>query len=91
MSGERAGGSGDVGVIVAVKRLAAAKTRLAPVFSPSTRMQIVLAMLLDTLTAAAEAESVHSITVVTPDDVAAAAAAAVGRRRPARPHPAGPP
>ena len=78
MSGERAGGLGDVGVIVAVKRLAAAKTRLAPVFSPSTRMQIVLAMLLDTLTAAAEAEWVHSITVVTPDDVAAAAALQLG-------------
>jgi 2-phospho-L-lactate/phosphoenolpyruvate guanylyltransferase len=78
MSGERAGGLGDVGVIVAVKHLAAAKTRLAPVFSPSRRSQIVLAMLLDTLTAAAEAEGVRSITVVTPDDVAGGAALQLG-------------
>ena len=74
MSGARAGGPGDVGVIVAVKRLAAAKTRLAPVFSPSSRVEVVLAMLLDTLTAAVKAEWVHSITVVTADDLAAAAA-----------------
>jgi 2-phospho-L-lactate guanylyltransferase len=78
MSGARAGGPGDVGVIMAVKRLAVAKTRLAPVFSPFTREQFVLAMLVDTLTAAARVESVHSITVVTPDDVAATAAAGLG-------------
>jgi 2-phospho-L-lactate/phosphoenolpyruvate guanylyltransferase len=78
MSGARAGGPGDVGVIMAVKRLAVAKTRLAPVFSPSTRERVVLAMLVDTLSAAARVESVRSITVVTPDDVAAAAAAGLG-------------
>jgi 2-phospho-L-lactate/phosphoenolpyruvate guanylyltransferase len=78
MSGGRAGGRGDVGVIVAVKRLAAAKTRLAPVLSPSAREQVVLAMLVDTLTAAARVEAVHSVTVITPDDVAAAAAAQAG-------------
>jgi 2-phospho-L-lactate guanylyltransferase len=78
MSGARAGGPGDVGVIIAVKRLAVAKTRLAPVFSPSTREKFVLAMLIDTLSAAAQVESVRSITVVTPDDVAAAAAAGLG-------------
>ncbi len=78
MSGARTGGFGDVGVIVAVKRLAAAKTRLAPVFSPSARENVVLAMLVDTLTAAARAADVHSITVVTPDDVAAEAAAGLG-------------
>ena len=78
MSGARAGGPGDVGVIVAVKRLSAAKTRLAPLFSPSTREQVVLAMLIDTLSAAAQVQSVHSVTVVTPDDVAAAAAAELG-------------
>jgi 2-phospho-L-lactate guanylyltransferase len=78
MSGARAGGPGDVGVIIAVKRLAVAKTRLAPVFSPSTRKNFVLAMLIDTLSAAARVESVRSITVVTPDDVAAAAAAGLG-------------
>ena len=44
--------AGDVALIVAVKRLAAAKTRLAPVFSARTRETVVLAMLIDTLTAA---------------------------------------
>jgi 2-phospho-L-lactate guanylyltransferase len=69
---------GDVGLIIAVKRLAAAKTRLAPMFSASTRENIVLAMLIDTLTAAARVTAVRGITVVTPDDVAAAAAAKLG-------------
>lgn len=78
MSGGRAGGPGDVGVIVAVKRLATAKTRLAPVFSPSEREQVVLAMLIDTLTAASQVDTVRSVTVITPDDVAAAAAAQTG-------------
>ena len=58
MSGSRADAEGDVGLIVAVKRLAAAKTRLAPVFSAPTREKVVLAMLVDTLTAAAEVRSV---------------------------------
>ncbi len=59
MSGTRADGAGagdsssDVALIVAVKRLAAAKTRLAPVFSAGTRENVVLAMLIDTLSAAA--------------------------------------
>ncbi|HEY1442254.1 MAG TPA: 2-phospho-L-lactate guanylyltransferase, partial [Mycobacterium sp.] len=41
MTGTRADGAGenatDVALIIAVKRLAAAKTRLAPVFSARTR------------------------------------------------------
>ncbi|BBY07831.1 2-phospho-L-lactate guanylyltransferase [Mycobacterium noviomagense] len=78
MSGTRADGHGDVGLIVAVKRLAVAKTRLAPIFSRQTREAVVLAMLIDTLTAAAAVESVRSITVITPDDAAAAAAAELG-------------
>jgi 2-phospho-L-lactate/phosphoenolpyruvate guanylyltransferase len=78
MSGTGARGPGDVGVIVAVKRLAAAKTRLAPVFSARNRANVVLAMLLDTLSAAAHVEALHSVTVITPDDVAAAAAAELG-------------
>ncbi|MDT5135340.1 MAG: 2-phospho-L-lactate/phosphoenolpyruvate guanylyltransferase [Mycobacterium sp.] len=78
MSGSRADAGGDVGLIVAVKRLAAAKTRLAPVFSAATREKVVLAMLVDTLTAAARVGSVSRITVITPDDVAAAAAAELG-------------
>ena len=53
MSGTRADGAGkDIALIIAVKRLAAAKTRLAPVFSARTREGVVLAMLIDTLTAA---------------------------------------
>ena len=82
MSGIRAdgadGSSGDVALIIAVKRLAAAKTRLAPVFSAPTREKVVLAMLVDTLTAAAGVAALGSITVITPDDAAAAAAAELG-------------
>jgi 2-phospho-L-lactate/phosphoenolpyruvate guanylyltransferase len=78
MSGTRADGAGNVALIIAVKRLAAAKTRLAPVFSARTRENVVLAMLQDTLTAAARVRSLHSITVVTPDEAAAAAAAELG-------------
>lgn len=78
MSGRRAGGPGDVGLIIAVKRLAAAKTRLAPVFSARTREKVVLAMLIDTLTAASEVMALHSITVVTPDPAAAVTAADLG-------------
>ncbi|ORV18207.1 2-phospho-L-lactate guanylyltransferase [Mycobacterium celatum] len=75
MSGKRADTAGDVGLIIAVKRLAAAKTRLAPVFSAQTRESVVLAMLVDTLTAASAVTSLRSITVITPDDAVAAAAA----------------
>jgi 2-phospho-L-lactate/phosphoenolpyruvate guanylyltransferase len=78
MSGTRADGVGDVGLIIAVKRLAAAKTRLAPVFSARTREHVVLAMLVDTLTAAAAVKSLGSITVITPDEAAAAAASEHG-------------
>jgi 2-phospho-L-lactate guanylyltransferase len=78
MSGSRSDTGGDVGLIIAVKRLAAAKTRLAPVFSAQTRENVVLAMLVDTLTAAARVGSLRGITVITPDDVAAAAAAELG-------------
>lgn len=75
MSGNRADTGGDVGLIVAVKRLAAAKTRLAPVFSAEKRENVVLAMLIDTLNAAARVRAVRHITVITPDDAAAAAVA----------------
>jgi 2-phospho-L-lactate guanylyltransferase len=90
MSG-RADTEGDIGLIVAVKRLAAAKTRLAPVFSAPTREKVVLAMLVDTLTAAARVESVRGITVVTPDDVAAAAARQLGAEVLSDPTPEGHP
>ncbi|HEX2214163.1 MAG TPA: 2-phospho-L-lactate guanylyltransferase, partial [Mycobacterium sp.] len=41
----------DVGLVIAVKRLSAAKTRLASVFPSPAREQVVLAMLVDTITA----------------------------------------
>ena len=69
---------GDVGLIIAVKRLAVAKTRLAPVFSAATRERVVLAMLLDTIAAANKVPALRGITVVTPDDVAAEAARQLG-------------
>lgn len=71
-------GSADIGVIIAVKRLVAAKTRLSPVFEAATREQVVLAMLIDTITAARAVSAVRSITVVTPDDTASAAARELG-------------
>lgn len=70
----------DIGLVIAVKRLAAAKTRLAPIFSATTREAVVLAMLIDTITAAAAVPEVQSITVVTPDDVAGDAARQLGAR-----------
>jgi 2-phospho-L-lactate guanylyltransferase len=78
--GDRVGGNfgQDVALIIAVKRLAAAKSRLAPVFSAATRERVVLAMLLDTITAAAKVPAVSGITVVTPDGVAAQAARQLG-------------
>jgi 2-phospho-L-lactate/phosphoenolpyruvate guanylyltransferase len=95
MSGTRADGAGagdgssDVALIVAVKRLAAAKTRLAPVFSAGTRENVVLAMLIDTLSAAAGVGSLGSITVITPDDAAATVAAELGADVLADPTPEG--
>ncbi len=79
----------DVGLLIAVKRLAAAKTRLAPIFSAATREGVVLAMLVDTLAAASAVPAVQSITVVTPDDVAGDAARQLGARVLADPTPAG--
>lgn len=87
MSGTQTGG--DVGLIIAVKRLNAAKTRLAPVFSADTREQVVLAMLVDTITAASAVAALLSITVVTPDDLAADAARRAGATVLADPTPDG--
>lgn len=86
MSGNRATASTDVALIVAVKRLSQAKTRLAPLFSnmadsgtaAHARAELVLAMLVDTLTAASAVAGVRTVTVVTPDDDAADAARTVG-------------
>jgi 2-phospho-L-lactate guanylyltransferase len=90
MSGAKTGGAAqpatsgsaaaDVGLVIAVKRLTAAKSRLAPVFSAATRESVVLAMLIDTITAATAVPALHAVTVVTPDDVAADAARQLGAR-----------
>ena len=80
MSGTRTDDAADVGLVIAVKRLAAAKTRLAPVFSAATRESVVLAMLVDTITAISTVPALHSVTVVTPDEVAGEAARQLGAR-----------
>ncbi|MGB3284040.1 MAG: 2-phospho-L-lactate guanylyltransferase, partial [Mycolicibacter algericus] len=56
-----------IGLIIAVKRLSVAKTRLAPAFPAPLREAVVLAMLVDTITAASAVQGVQHITVVTPD------------------------
>lgn len=71
-------GEPDVGLIIAVKRLANAKTRLAPVFAAGARERVVLAMLVDTIRAALGVAALRSVTIVTPDETASAAAAALG-------------
>jgi 2-phospho-L-lactate/phosphoenolpyruvate guanylyltransferase len=91
MSGRQSGAPVRAGLIIAVKQLSAAKTRLAPVYSACTREQLVLAMLLDTISAAREVATVASITVVTPDETAAAAAAELGATILADPTPPGHP
>ena len=68
----------DIGLIIAVKRLSAAKTRLATLFGADIRERVVLAMLLDTIAAARAVAEIASITIVTPDHTAAAAARALG-------------
>jgi 2-phospho-L-lactate/phosphoenolpyruvate guanylyltransferase len=78
MRGSPAGDQADVGVIIAVKRLGAAKTRLAPVLSAAGRENIVLAMLVDTISAASAVAAVRAITIVTPDEVAAGVARGLG-------------
>lgn len=60
----------DVGVIIAVKTLSAAKSRLAPALPADIRERVVLAMLMDTISAVRGASSVASVTVVTPDTTA---------------------
>lgn len=62
-----------VGLIIAVKRLTDAKSRLSALFGPEVRERVVLAMLLDTLAAARSVAAVESITIVTPDTGVAAA------------------
>ncbi len=89
MSGTQPSGTADVGLVIAVKRLTAAKTRLAPVFSAATRENVVLAMLVDTIRAASAVAALQAITVVTPDDVAADAARDLGAQVMTDPTPEG--
>ena len=77
------------GLIIAVKRLSVAKTRLAPAFPAPLREAVVLAMLVDTIAAASAADGLEHITVVTPDEAAAAAAAELGADVLEDPTPAG--
>jgi 2-phospho-L-lactate guanylyltransferase len=81
MSGTSASASTTVELIIAIKRLSVAKTRLAPMFDAlahGAREELVLAMLSDTITAAAAVPAVRAIIVVTPDDMAADAARSHG-------------
>ena len=71
-------GAPGVGLIIAVKRLTAAKSRLAALFDADARERVVLAMLVDTITAAHSAPGVRSVTVVTPDPAASRAARDMG-------------
>lgn len=67
-----------LGLIIAVKRLAVAKTRLAPAFPAGTRESVVLAMMVDTIAQASAVGQLRCITVITADDAAATAAAELG-------------
>ena len=89
MSGTRTGTPPKVRLVIAVKRLDSAKTRLAPVFAARSRERVVLAMLVDTIAAATSVSALESITVVTPDETAATVAADLGTRVLADPTPAG--
>ncbi|WP_123023855.1 2-phospho-L-lactate guanylyltransferase [Mycolicibacterium stellerae] len=89
MSGTHTGAPADIGLVIAVKRLAAAKTRLAPVFSAATREAVVLAMMVDTIRAALAVPALRSVTVVTPDQVAADTALELGAQALTDPTPDG--
>lgn len=67
-----------VHAVVPVKRLAGAKSRLAPGVSAPQREALVLAMLVDTLRALRSSPPVSGLTVVTPDARAATTAARCG-------------
>lgn len=69
-----------VAVLIAVKDLATAKSRLAADFSGPERTRLVLAMLSDTVAAADAASVVDSVTVVTPDSLVAETARKIGAR-----------
>lgn len=65
-------------VLIAVKDLGRAKSRLAPRLDGDQRATLVLAMLRDTVAAARACDAVAEVTVITPDSVVAAVADAAG-------------
>ncbi|MFC8179929.1 2-phospho-L-lactate guanylyltransferase [Rhodococcus sp. NPDC057297] len=67
-------------VVIAVKDLAAAKTRLADAFADDDRARLVVAMFRDTVVAARAVDQVAAVTVVTPDPSIAGAARSLGAR-----------
>ncbi|MFI9509940.1 2-phospho-L-lactate guanylyltransferase [Nocardia sp. NPDC052566] len=67
-----------VHAVIAVKSLDRAKSRLADRLRPEHRARLVLAMLADTVTAAAAVPRIGSVTVVTPDPVVTELALALG-------------
>jgi 2-phospho-L-lactate guanylyltransferase len=69
----------SIAVVIAVKELGAAKTRLSPSIGGDDRRALVLAMLTDTL-AAVRAAGLDHVVVVSPDTSVAEAAQAGGAR-----------
>lgn len=65
MSGRADAAQGGWAVVIPVKALAAAKSRLAPTVSPTARLALARAFALDTIDAARAARSVGRIVVVT--------------------------
>ncbi|MFC7447322.1 2-phospho-L-lactate guanylyltransferase [Rhodococcus daqingensis] len=70
--------AGQAHVLIAVKELGRAKSRLAGRLGPQERTALVLAMLRDTLAAAAGATGIAELTVITPDPVVARVARECG-------------
>lgn len=70
----------DTQVLVAVKDLSEAKSRLAPAFGEQQRSALVLAMLIDTVGAALRCPAVAGVHVLTRDLVVAQRARAAGAR-----------
>ncbi|MEV6427472.1 2-phospho-L-lactate guanylyltransferase [Nocardia sp. NPDC051463] len=75
-----------VHAVIAVKSLDRAKSRLSDRLRPEHRARLVLAMLADTVTAAAATAQVVSVTVVTPDPTVADLARTLGATVHPEPH-----
>lgn len=71
---------GRAHVVIAVRDLVTAKSRLADSFTAADRARLVVAMLRDTAEAARAVDSVVGITVVTPDPAVAEIAESMGAR-----------